>query len=142
MREDNRLAMQPRAFVVTANSDHGLEVYLNLAGRMKVTGINQPWVADITYIRLKTEFVYLAVILDGPSRKVVGWALERTLASRLAISALERAIADRQPPPGLIHHSDRTGVYMHEYRRTARRKNWRANSSPKEPTVGPRPDSA
>ncbi len=107
MRGDNLLAVQPRAFVVTTNSDHGLEVYLNLAGRMKLTGINQLWVADITYIRLKAEFVYLAVILDGHSRKVVGWALERTLASRLAVAALERAIADRQPSPGLVHHSDR-----------------------------------
>jgi transposase InsO family protein len=84
MRADNLLAMQPRAFVVTTDSKHELEVYLNLASRMKLTGINQLWVADITYIRLKTEFVYLAVILDGFSRKVVGWCLERTLATRLA----------------------------------------------------------
>jgi len=84
---------------------------LNLASRMKLTGINQLWVADITYIRLKTEFVYLAVILDGFSRKVVGWALERTLATRLAKAALERAIAERQPPPGLVHHSDRGVQY-------------------------------
>jgi transposase InsO family protein len=93
--------------MVTTNSAHPLEVYLNLARRMKLTGIDQLWVADITYIRLKAEFVYLAVILDAFSRKVVGWALDKTLASRLAISALERAIAKRQPPPGLVHHSDR-----------------------------------
>jgi putative transposase len=111
MREDNLLAVQPRAFVVTTNSDHGLEVYLNLAGRMKLTGIHQLWVADITYLRLKAEFVYLAVILDGYSRKVVGWALERTLASRLAVAALEQAIAERQPLPGLVHHSDRGVQY-------------------------------
>jgi len=74
MREDNLLGMQPKQFVVTTNSNHKLEIYLNLAGRMKLTGINQLWVADITYIRLKAEFVYLAVILDGFSRKVVGWA--------------------------------------------------------------------
>ena len=84
MREDNLLAVQPRAFVVTTDSDHKLEIYLNLAGRMKLNGINQLWVADITYIRLLREFVYLAVILDAFSRKVVGWALERTLAARLA----------------------------------------------------------
>ena len=78
MREDNLLAVQPRAFVVTTDSEHELEVYLNLASRLKLTGINQLWVADITYIRLKQEFVYLAVILDAFSRKVVGWALERT----------------------------------------------------------------
>ncbi len=81
MRIDNLIAVQPRAFVVTTDSSHDLEVHLNLAARMKLTGIDQLWVADITYIRLKTEFVYLAVILDRYSRKVVGWALERTLAS-------------------------------------------------------------
>ena len=111
MREDNLLAVQPRAFVVTTDSKHELEVYLNLAKRMKLTGINQLWVADITYIRLQAEFVYLAIILDGFSRKVVGWALERTLATRLPRAALEQAIAERQPPPGLVHHSDRGVQY-------------------------------
>jgi len=111
MREDNLLAVQPRAFVVTTNSEHEFEVYLNLASRMKLTGLNQLWVADITYIRLKAEFVYLAVILDGFSRKVVGWALERTLATRLTRTALEQAIAARQPTPGLVHHSDRGVQY-------------------------------
>lgn len=117
MREDDLLAMQPRAFVATTDSNHDLEVYLNLAIRMKLTGINQLWVADITYIRLKTEFVYLAVILDSFSRRVVGWALDRTLASRLPIEALRHATLTRQPPPGLVHHSDRgvqyaSGEYM------------------------------
>jgi putative transposase len=117
MREDNLLAVQPRAFVMTTDSDHELEVYLNLARRMKLTGINQLWVADITYIRLQREFVYLAVILDAFSRKVVGWALDRTLATRLPIAALEQAIAERKPPPGLVHHSDRgvqyaSGLYV------------------------------
>jgi putative transposase len=111
MREDNLLAVQPRQFVVTTDSTHELEVYLNLAYRMKLTGIDQLWVADITYIRLRVEFVYLAVILDGFSRKVVGWALERTLTSRLGITALREAIAKRQPRPGLIHHSDRGVQY-------------------------------
>jgi putative transposase len=111
MREDNLLAVQPRAFVVTTDSNHKLEVYLNLASRMKLTGINQLWVADITYIRLLAEFVYLAVILDAFSRKVVGWELDRTLASRLPLAALERAIAERKPPPGLVHHSDRGVQY-------------------------------
>ena len=114
MREDNLLAVQPRQFVVTTKSDHQLEVYLNLARRMKLTGIDQLWAADITYIRLKAEFVYLAVILDGFSRKVVGWCLERTLASPLAIAALEQAIAQRKPPPGLVHHSDRGVQYASE----------------------------
>lgn len=111
MREDNLLAVQPKAFVVTTDSRHKLEVYLNLAGRMKLTGINQLWVADITYIRLYREFVYLAVILDAWSRKVVGWELGRTLAARLVIAALEKAIAERKPPPGLVHHSDRGVQY-------------------------------
>jgi len=114
MREDDLLALQPKRFVVTTDSQHELEVYLNLANRMKLTGINQLWVADITYIRLKAEFVYLAVILDGFSRKVVGWALDRTLASRLPRAALEQAIAKRQPAPGLVHHSDRGVQYASE----------------------------
>jgi putative transposase len=114
MREDNLLAMQPKAFVVTTDSSHELEVYLNLASRMKLTGIDQLWVADITYIRLQAEFVYLAVILDAFSRKVVGWALDRTLARRLAIAALEQAITKRQPPPGVVHHSDRGVQYACE----------------------------
>ena len=122
MREDNLLAVQPRQFVVTTDSNHDLEVYLNLASRMKLSGINQLWVADITYIRLQAEFVYLAVILDGFSRKVVGWALGRTLASRLAIAALEQAIKKRQPPLGVVHHSDRgvqyaSGLYVGLLRR-------------------------
>ena len=113
MREDNLLGLQPKRFKVTTNSNHKFEVYLNLAARMKLTGINQLWVADITYIRLKAEFVYLAVILDGYSRKVVGWALDRTLAIRLTIGALEQAIESRQPEPGLVHHSDRGFQYAH-----------------------------
>jgi transposase InsO family protein len=114
MREDNLLAVQPRRFMVSTRSNHKLEVYLNLASRMKLTGIHQLWVADITYIRLQAEFVYLAVILDAFSRKVVGWELERTLASRLASAALERAIVNRQPPPGVVHHSDRGVQYACE----------------------------
>jgi putative transposase len=107
MREDNLLAVQPKSFVLTTDSDHELEVCLNLAGRMKLTGVNQLWIADITYIRLHREFVYLAVILDAFSRKVVGWELGRTLTARLPIAALKKAIDDRQPPPGVVHHSDR-----------------------------------
>ena len=107
MSEDNLLAVQPKSFVVTTDSDHELEVCLNLAGRMKLTGVNQLWIADITYIRLHREFVFLAVILDAFSRKVVGWELDRTLAARLATAALEKAIADRLPPLGVVHHSDR-----------------------------------
>jgi putative transposase len=107
MRRDNLLSLRRRRFLVTTDSSHRFEVYLNLARRMKLTGIDQLWVADITYLRLKAEFVYLAVILDAFSRKVVGWALDRTLASRLTVAALEQAIAQRRPRPGLVHHSDR-----------------------------------
>lgn len=107
LRKDSLLALRKRRFMVTTNSNHKFEVYLNLARRMKLSGMDQLWIADITYIRLKAEFVYLAVILDAFSRKVVGWALDRSLANRLTISALERAIAQRQPRPGLVHHSDR-----------------------------------
>jgi putative transposase len=111
MREDNLLAVQPRAFMVTTDSDHDLEIYLNLASRMRLTGTNQLWVADITYIRLHREWVFLAVILDAFSRKVVGWELDRTLAARLPMAALEKAITERKPPPGIVHHSDRGVQY-------------------------------
>jgi putative transposase len=111
MWEDDLLAIQPKRFKITTNSNHKFEVYLNLASRMKLNGVNQLWVADITYIRLKAEFVYLAVILDAFSRKVVGWSLDRTLAARLTIVALEQAIQARRPAPGLVHHSDRGFQY-------------------------------
>jgi len=111
MREDNLLGIEPKAFIATTDSDHDQEVYLNLASRMKLTAVNQLWVADITYIRLRQEFVYLAVVLDVFSRKVVGWALDRTLTTRLPLLALERAITLRQPAPGLVHHSDRGFQY-------------------------------
>jgi putative transposase len=111
MREDNLLAVQPKAFVVTTQSDHDLEVYLNLARGMKLTGINQLWIADITYIRLHAEFVYLALVLDAFSRKVVGWALGRTLTAELTLAALRQAIAERKPRPDLVHHSDRGMQY-------------------------------
>ena len=111
MREDNLLGVEPRAFIATTQSDHDWEVYLNLARRMKLTAINQLWVADITYIRLRQEFVYLALVLDAFSRKVVGWALGRTLTARLPLLALEQAITLRQPAAGLVHHSDRGVQY-------------------------------
>jgi putative transposase len=111
MREDNLLALRGRRFVATTHSDHDLEVHLNLAAAMTVTAVNQLWVADLTYIRLQAEFVYLAVILDAFSRRVVGWALDRTLQTRLPRTALERAITERRPSPGLVHHSDRGVQY-------------------------------
>ena len=111
MREDNLLAVQPKEFVNTTDSSDSLEVYLNLPRRMRLNSVDQLWVADITYIRLRAEFVYLAVILDGYSRKVVGWKLDRSLTCRLAADALESAIELRRPLPGVVHHSDRGVQY-------------------------------
>jgi transposase InsO family protein len=107
MREDNLLAIRQRNFVVTTQSQHQLEVYLNVAAHMELTGINQLWVADITYIRVRGEFVFLAVILDRFSRCAVAWELGRNLTARLTVAALQQAIGKRQPRPGLVHHSDR-----------------------------------
>lgn len=111
MREDNLLCVRRRAFVATTDSRHNLPVYPNLAGQMEPTAIHQLWVADITYIRLRTEFVYLAVVLDAFSRRVIGWALGRTLEAELAVSALRMALWERKPPPGFVHHSDRGVQY-------------------------------
>ena len=111
MREDNLLCLRRRKFVVTTDSKHKLPVYPNLAKDLKVTGLNQLWVADLTYIRLQFEFVFLAVILDAFSRKVIGWALERTLEATLTIGALKMAIRCGRVEPGLVHHSDRGSQY-------------------------------
>jgi putative transposase len=111
MREDNLLALPRKQYVMTTDSQHSLEIALNLARHMKLTAVNQLWVADITYIRLREQFVYLAVVMDAYSRKVVGWELSRSLSSELAVRALEQAIVMRQPAPGLVHHSDRGVQY-------------------------------
>jgi transposase InsO family protein len=112
MREDNLLCLRKRKFVVaTTDSNHNFRIYPNLAGSMELTGIDQLWIADITYIRLETEFVYLAVVLDAYSRRVIGWALDRTLEDDLAIAALEMAFRRRKPGEGLTHHSDRGVQY-------------------------------
>lgn len=111
MREDNLLSIRRRRFVATTDSDHGWRIYPNLACRMIVTDINQLWVADITYVRLQQEFIYLAVILDVYSRRVVGWGLSRRLERQVAQQALEMALTERRPLPGLVHHSDRGVQY-------------------------------
>lgn len=111
MREDNLLCLRRRKFVVTTDSAHDLPVYPNLAREMTLTGLDQLWVADITYIRLQVEFVYLAVILDAFSRRVIGWALERTLEDELTLAALRMALKRRKPAAGLVHHSDRGVQY-------------------------------
>ena len=103
MREDNLLCLRRRKFVAaTTDSNHNLRVYPNLAGSMELTGIDQLWIADITYIRLEMEFIYLAVVLDAFSRRVIGWALDRHLEDDLAIAALEMAFLRRSPADGLI----------------------------------------
>src|SRR6516164_7523015 len=111
MREDNLLCVRRRRFVVTTDSRHKLPIYPNLAAEIVPNAINQLWIADITYIRLRTEFVYLAVVLDAFSRRVIGWALGRTLEAELAVAALRMALMERQPSPGLVHHSDRGVQY-------------------------------
>ena len=107
MREDNLLSLRRRRYVLTTDSRHPYYVYPNLAAALKPTGVNQLWVADITYIRLREQFLYLAVILDACSRKVIGWALGETLEAKLAVAALDRALADRAFTQGVVHHSDR-----------------------------------
>jgi putative transposase len=101
MAEDNLLCLRQRSFVRTTDSGHDLRVWLNLASRMELTGIDQLWVADITFIRLAEEFLYLAVVLDAFSRRVLGWALDQRLDAGLAVAALRQAIDLRQPAPGL-----------------------------------------
>ena len=111
MRQDNLLSIRRRRFVITTDSDHSWHVYPNLARHIVLSGINQLWVADITYVRLRVEFIYLAVILDVYSRRVVGWSIHRRLQSDIALDALEMALKQRQPRPGLVHHSDRGVQY-------------------------------
>lgn len=114
MRQDNLLGLRRRAFVVTTDSAHSLPIYPNLARGLDVRALDQLWVADITYIRLLREFIYLAVILDAYSRRCIGWALGDTLRAELAIAALEMALETREVRPGLVHHSDRGVQYASE----------------------------
>ncbi len=111
LREDNLLCLRRQAFVRTTDSNHSLPVYPNLARGLVLSNINQLWVSDITYIRLRREFVYLAVILDAYSRRCIGWALSRHLDTQLTLKALRMALANRAVPPGLVHHSDRGVQY-------------------------------
>jgi len=112
MREDNLLSLRRTKYVFTTDSRHDLPIYPNLARRVGLTGLNQLWVADITYIRLRSEFIYLAVVLDAHSRRVIGWELGRSLQVELAIGALQMALSGRDWKAGeLIHHSDRGVQY-------------------------------
>jgi putative transposase len=111
MRVDNLLCVRRRKFILTTDSQHGLPIYPNLTEELVLTNIDQLWIADITYIRLQLEFVYLAVLLDAFSRRCIGWALQRTLEAALALEALRMALRRRRPKPGLVHHSDRGVQY-------------------------------
>lgn len=111
MREDNLLALRRRAFVSTIDSNHDRAVYANLLPELNVTGVNQLWVADLTYIRLAREWVYLAVVLDAFSRRCIGWALDRNLEASLTLDALNSALVARPTPEGLVHHSDQGVQY-------------------------------
>jgi putative transposase len=111
MREDNLLCVRKRKFVVTTDSNHNRKVYPNLARDMLLTATDQLWRADITYIRLRDEFVFLAVILDAYSRRVIGWALDRTMEDSLTLTALRTALSRRVVEAGLVHHSDRGTQY-------------------------------
>lgn len=111
MRQDNLLCLRRKSFLRTTDSAHPFPVFPNVAATLTATAVNQLWVADITYIRLRYEFVYLAVVLDAYSRRVVGWALGRSLEAELALTALRMALAARRPTPGLVHHSDRGVQY-------------------------------
>lgn len=111
LREDNLLALTRRQFQRTTNAEHAFEIHVNLAAHLQLTGPDQLWVADLTYLRLRQQFVYLAVVLDAFSRRVVGWSLAPTLHGRLTQAALEQALAARRPAPGLVHHSDRGVQY-------------------------------
>jgi putative transposase len=111
MREDNLLCLRKKQFVSTTDSNHSLPVYPNLAPTLALTGQDQLWIADITYIKLLREFIYLAVILDAWSRRCIGWALGPYLEAELALEALRMALSTRQIGPGLVHHSDRGVQY-------------------------------
>jgi transposase InsO family protein len=111
MRQESLLCQLQRHFVATTDSRHDRAVYPNLLAEATLSGLNQAWQADITYIRLPREFVYLAAILDAFSRRVVGWALSREIDTRLTLAALEMALERRAPHAGFIHHSDRGVQY-------------------------------
>lgn len=112
MREDGWLCLrQPKSWLATTDSKHNLPVFPNLAARVQLDGLDQLWVADITYIRLRKDFVFLAAILDAYSRRVIGWALDRRLETKLCLAALEKALRRRRVTAGLIHHSDRGSQY-------------------------------
>jgi transposase InsO family protein len=121
MRLDNLLAVRKRRFIFTTDSRHTYAIFPNLTAGMSLTGLNQLWIADITYVRLREDFLYLAIVLDAFSRRAVGWELGEDLRAELALTALDRALADRPVTAGIVHHSDRgvqycSSVYLERLR--------------------------
>jgi transposase InsO family protein len=111
MRKDGLLCARKPAFVNTTQSQHSFTVYPNLVPTLSIDSPNQLWVADITYIHLRREVFYLAVILDAFSRRVIGWQMDSTLGAQLTVAALQKALAQRTITPNLVHHSDRGTQY-------------------------------
>ncbi len=111
MRNDNLLAIRKRRYVLTTDSDQHRAVYPNWANSLQIDGLNQLWQSDISYVRMRRSFVYLAVVMDSDSRRVIGWELGSSLEAVLAVNALRKAIELRRPKPGLIHHSDQGAQY-------------------------------
>lgn len=114
MREQGLTVRPRRRFVATTNSNHFGPIFPNLAKGLTPNGPNELWVADLTYIAITRGFVYLAVVLDAWSRRVVGYALGRAIDTKLTVAALRTAIENRRPPAGCIHHSDRGAQYAAE----------------------------
>jgi len=132
MKESDLLCRPLKGFVVTTDSKHRFPVYPNLYQLQRPDQPNRIWVADITYIRLEHEFVYLAVILDAFSRRVIGWELSDSLEAGLVIAALEKAIRARKPAPGCLHHSDRGVQYAcYEYTDLLKRHGFQISMSRK-----------
>lgn len=119
MREHHLQPRMRRRYVATTNSDHDQPIFRNLAKEKVLDGANQLWVADITYVAIKTGFVYVAVILDAWSRRIVGYAISRSIDVRLTLAALNAAIEARKPPRGCLHHSDRGSQYAAQVYREA-----------------------
>ena len=122
MREHELNPKRRRRFIATTDSNHNDPIFPDLANKMTPTGPNQVWVADITYVAIATSFVYLAAILDAWSRRVVGYAISRSIDARLAVAALKAAISTRNPVRGCVHHSDRGSQYASEPYRTVLRE--------------------
>jgi len=130
LREDNLLCLRKKKFVRTTRSDHSFPTYPNLVPELEITAPDQLWKSDITYIRLEREFVYLAVVLDAFTRRCIGWALEKSLRATLALAALRMALRERNPKPGLVHHSDRGIQYAcSEYTNLLKEKGIRISMS-------------